>query len=223
MIDEDPLIDPDVAPAEEELTPVEIGYCRQCGYDMRGLGVDVCPECGTRFDAELTRELNRRWCLELVQGMRVAHLVTAVGCGIALLHLLTGGLNGPVLVIFGMLALGLVTSQTIVLMMRRGNRLSGQGGGEVLNRCGSTFALIGMIVVGLPLVFAGRSLGVSVMLVAALLFTAIQGQRYFEGRRRGYLFGVSSAVAESVGFAVGVSKFFGVMTVILLVAVLATQ
>jgi hypothetical protein len=26
------------------------GYCRNCGYNLRGLPSDVCPECGFRFD-----------------------------------------------------------------------------------------------------------------------------------------------------------------------------
>jgi DNA-directed RNA polymerase subunit RPC12/RpoP len=33
----------------------QAGHCRSCGYDLRGLPSNVCPECGFRFDnADLT-------------------------------------------------------------------------------------------------------------------------------------------------------------------------
>ena len=31
--------------------------CPQCGYSLRGLASNRCPECGTRFDVERVREV----------------------------------------------------------------------------------------------------------------------------------------------------------------------
>jgi hypothetical protein len=41
---------------------VPLGYCRRCGYDLRGLSSSLCPECGARFDPAdpSTFDRNRR-------------------------------------------------------------------------------------------------------------------------------------------------------------------
>src|SRR3990172_6761158 len=36
----------------------ESGHCKKCGYDLRGLSLPRCPECGTPFSTETPSHTN---------------------------------------------------------------------------------------------------------------------------------------------------------------------
>lgn len=203
--------------------PPEVGYCLKCGYDMRGLGVQTCPECGTVFDEQAAQAHNQRWCRDLIQQMRIAHLVTTVGCAHAAYRLLTGEFELPLLIIIGLVGLALAALYTLAWLPTSVYSPSGPRGADFARRCGRGLIIAAVALVGIPVVIVSGRSGAILLLSAGLLLTAIQGQRFVEGRRRGHLFGVEATTVESVSFAVGVSKFFGVVSIVLLVAVLAVR
>ena len=203
--------------------PPEVGHCLKCGYDMRGLGVQKCPECGTVFDEQAAQAHNQRWCRDLIQQMRIAHAVTTVGCAHAAYRLLTGGFEPPLLVIIGLIGLAIAALYTLAWLPTSIYSPPGPRGADFARRCGRGLIIATVALVGIPLVIVNGRTGAVLLLSAGLLLTAIHGQRLIEGRRRGHLFGVETATVESVSFAVGVSKFFGVVSIVLLVAVLAMR
>ena len=213
-------------PAQEaapDSTPVEIGYCRTCGYDMRGLGTEVCPECGTQFDAEETRHFNRRWCFDWLRKGRIAHLVTAAACANAVLFLLTGGLGLPAMAYVGFAGIILIAIYAAVWLPSRLQAMRSQADATGMVRCGNTVAVAAIVMLGLPVAAMSGWIGVVMALVAGLFLMALQAHRFLDGRRWGFLFGIPEKLRESVEFDVGISKFFGAVTLILLAAVLAAR
>lgn len=222
-IDDGATVDAMTPAPTSESTPVEVGYCLCCGYDMRGLGTEVCPECGTRFDLDEARAHNYLWCNDLVTRMRISHLVVAATSVNAVLFLLTGGASIPMGAFVGVVGLVLMIIHLLIWvpMFRMRSQLRDERG--LPRRCGSLIVVAATVMLGVPVAAFCGWVGVVVALAAGLLLTAVQAKSYVEGKRRGWLFGVPVAVEESVSFALGVSKFFGTVAVILLMAVLAVR
>ena len=60
--------------------------CPQCGYDLRALPEHRCPECGFHYDQEGIVGLNAAWCQEVLDDLRFATVVQAVGSGIVIFY-----------------------------------------------------------------------------------------------------------------------------------------
>jgi hypothetical protein len=60
--------------------------CPQCGYDLRALPEYRCPECGFHYDNEGILGLNVAWCIEVLDDLRFAAAVQAVGSGLVIVY-----------------------------------------------------------------------------------------------------------------------------------------
>lgn len=221
-----------IPPADSESTPVEVGYCLRCGYDMRGLGVQRCPECGTRFDANEARAFTVKWAWDLRQRLRMANVVSAIGCLVALLYLLTGihvvlaavAVIGVAFLIY--IAIGLFSSVLALFRADTDSQLQALNRNEARRNVGNC-SKAGLVVL---LVIAAARLGMDGGIVAAGLPVALglvlliwQIRTYVTGRERGYLSLIPESITESIRFGVGVSKFFAVASFILLAALLSVR
>ena len=74
-----------MSPASNNVAPPSV-HCPQCGYDLRALPDHRCPECGFHYDKEGIVGLNAAWCIEVLDDLRFAAAVQAVGSGIATVY-----------------------------------------------------------------------------------------------------------------------------------------
>lgn len=219
------------APAPES-TPVEVGYCLRCGYDMRGLGTEVCPECGTRFDAKAARAFTVKWAWDLRQRLRIANVVSAIGCLIALLYLLTGihvalaavAVIGVALLIY--IAIGFVLSVVALFRAEPDFQLQALNRDEArrnVGNCSKAGVVVVLIIAAARLGMNGGIVAAGVPVVIGLGLLIWQIRMYVTGRERGYLLLIPESITESIRFGVGVSKFFAVASFILLAALLSVR
>lgn len=212
--------DVSAAPAMATDLPPEVGYCWQCGYDLRGLERGVCPECGFRFDLEAVRALNEEWCAQRVLAFRGAQVLGAAACALTLTCMLTGsaardvlmfGIWGTALLVIGMIAR---VGQWFFDSLSHGDQ---PAPADALT-ASRVLMLIGACLMVVPLLGAGWIVGAGAFLAAGIVTNLIQLNHYADGRRRGRLVGVSESLLESLRFAVGAAKFVMVLSGVLLVA-----
>lgn len=232
MIDGDSASNAAIPPVDVESTPVEVGYCLRCGYDMRGLGTEVCPECGTRFDAEAARAFVNKWAWNLRWRLRLANVVSAIGCLVAALYLLTG-MHVVLLatIVIGIASLAYLSIFLVhyVLMWFLGGEQSEsrpmvlQEAFAGIRNCSVAGIVVMLIIGGAYVTIKGGVIGAGVPAALGLGLLVWQIRTYSVGRDRGYLVGIPESYAESIPYAVGISKFFAVISFILLAALLSVR
>jgi hypothetical protein len=62
-------------------------FCPQCGYNLRGLPEERCPECGTRFEPVGVRSLSRSEAVDSYQTSRRVLIFSVVASVFAVFHL----------------------------------------------------------------------------------------------------------------------------------------
>ncbi len=77
-------------------------HCPQCGYDLRAIPEERCPECGFRYDREGILAMNRDWCALRISELKYAAAFQLVG---SLTILLVGvlGVSGTLFLMVGIL------------------------------------------------------------------------------------------------------------------------
>lgn len=212
--------------------PPEVGYCLRCGYDMRGLGTEVCPECGTRFDAEAARAFVIKWAWNLRRRLRLANVVSAIGCLVAALFLLTGIhvvlLAAIVSGIAALVYLGIFFVHYVLMWSFGGDQSENQSAVRNEARTGarncSKAGLVVLLIIGSAwLMIEGGVIGAAIPAAVGLGLLVWQIRIYSVGRDRGYLVSIPESYAESIPYAVGISKFFAVISFILLAALLSVR
>jgi hypothetical protein len=115
MLKPDMLVRASMSSPPDNVPPATV-HCPECGYDLRALPEHRCPECGFHYDSEGILALNVAWCLEVLDDLRFAAAVQAVGSGIVIVYDLlqlrrSGGIPcvdlciAPFLAVFLLLAL----------------------------------------------------------------------------------------------------------------------
>lgn len=191
--------------AETDDAPEAMGFCWQCGYDLRGLGELRCPECGFRFDAEAVKDLNAAWALERIQGFRRATLLQGAACTILFVSILT-----PVLAIW--LTWLLAVAGTVV-----GIYVLGDAGSAYLSAHSrkrdqpvSHGTIAGLLLAGLGILIVMLSSGKwfvfrLLLLLGGMALSGLEMQHHAEGVRRHKAFGVPESQMQSLRLGRGVS------------------
>jgi hypothetical protein len=81
----DIFVNTPMSPPSDNMVPPTV-HCPQCGYDLRALPERRCPECGFHYDKEGIVGLNVAWGIELLNDLRFAAAVQAVGSGITIVY-----------------------------------------------------------------------------------------------------------------------------------------
>jgi len=219
--DEMRTIDATQSPPMTPDLPQEVGYCWQCGYDLRGLERGVCPECGFRFDLEAVRALNEDWCAQRVVALRTAMLVSVVGCALAVVCMLaTHSLGGDLWFTFwGGMLLGIGVIFGVGQWFSNSLNYSEKHPYREVWPLPRVFLLAGIVLLTAPVLGRAWFFGAGGVLIVGAVMNLIQLQSYSDGRRRGRLVGVSESLLESLRFSIGAGKFIVVLSVVLLIVV----
>lgn len=90
-------------------------FCRECGYDLKGLREPVCPECGTRIKANKHADWDRETERQVIRNEWTKPAVT-LGIGLVALCAILGAMGRlAILPVYGMLLGGEIVVGYVVL------------------------------------------------------------------------------------------------------------
>lgn len=188
--------------------PADAGYCWKCGYDLRGLDDQQCPECGFRFDVEAVRDMNLQWSVLRLQGIRDATLIQSMACSVLAVSVVTRAWSSW-LVLFLMTAGAVIAVFVGVRALQCYFFGSPSRTWDVAWRIsgGATKAvLFGLAVLFLVLLTSKHwFLYRLVLLLAGMLLAGIELQQFTDGRRRNKTYAIPDDLVRSLNLSHGVN------------------
>ena len=212
-------------PAASAEAPSEIGYCWKCGYDLRGLTDQQCPECGFRFDVEAVRDMNLDWSVRRLHGVRDATLLQTLACCVLGVSV-AARVSSPTMI---WILAAIAACMAVWIGLRSLQCFFAGGPGrewDVAWRVtgGITRVLfLGAFVVFVAMLTADHwFLYRLLLLFSGIIYGGVECQRLVEGRRRGKMYGIREGLAQSIEFSARVNVVLLVVSgvaMLLLIAV----
>lgn len=191
-------------PAASTEAPPEIGYCWQCGYDLRGLDDQQCPECGFRFDVEAVRDMNLDWSVRRLHGVRDATLLQTMACCVLGVSVVAR-VSSPTMI--GILA-AMAACMAVWVGLRSLQFYFAAGPGREWDAAWRvTAGITRLLFMGAFVVFVAMLtadhwfLYRLLLLFAGIIYGGVEWQRLVEGRRRGKMYAIREGLAQSIEFS----------------------